>query len=121
MTQPCLWLPENLVREQRQLTELGVVCGDGDDCRMRVIKECCFVYNTNNFKKFELTFFVCSTIKVSTILKKNCLEKLLNAPMFIYNRKKYKKLQNVRQTRDLFWSHGFVTSSRLLSQSPLFI
>lgn len=53
---------------------------------------------------------MCSTLKVSIILKKNCLEKLLNAPMFSYNRKKYKQLmQNVSQTRNLLWSHGFVT------------
>jgi len=45
---------------------------------------------------------MCSTLKVSIILKKNCLEKLLNAPMFSYNRKKYKQMmQNVSQTRDL--------------------
>lgn len=57
---------------------------------------------------------MCSKLKVSIILKKNCLEKLLNATMFSYNRKKYKQLmQNVSQTRDLLWSHGFVTISRV--------
>jgi len=39
MTQPCLWRQEKLVSEQRQLTDLGVQYGDGDVCRMGLIKE----------------------------------------------------------------------------------